>query len=124
MGLEAQMSENWTGRFGLTHVMYDPTTNDEESTAGTSSSSDSMNLNEAAETSLHLGLSYKLGNFRIDWLANVDLFVRGPDFITGNSTERLGTGQDDISTPIATALAVTYNFDSLLREETPSLSPK
>ncbi|TAL30172.1 MAG: hypothetical protein EPN93_20325 [Spirochaetes bacterium] len=117
LGLETRLSEGWSLRFGFSHIIYNPATS-EDSSAHDSTASDitrTINGDDSATTKLNLGLSYKYGNLRLDWLANVDLFVRGPEFVSGNATAQSLSGNDG-STPVSLAFALTYSFDSLLSQ--------
>jgi len=119
LGVEAKLSENWTGRFGARQYFYQKPlltatytgantsetvdTNDTNAAnATTATSKYKANREEAATTSLSLGLSYQMGNVAVDWLVNVNLFVNGPYFISGSSNT------------FATQIAATLNYDSLV----------
>ncbi len=111
VGLEAAMSENWTGRFGLSQVVYKPFKNSGKNITNSRTSAVStpttLDEDEGSSTTLNMGLSYKLGSFSFDWLANIDLFVDGPYMVSGKTT----------SVPMSTSFAATYSFDSLISKK-------
>ncbi len=106
VGLEAKLSENWKGRFGVKQTIYQPLTNEGESVSGqgTVITPASVSVTSSAQTVFTMGLSYKLGYFTFDWLANIELFTVGPYFVSGKTW----TGGD--KNPLAMAFAVTYRF--------------
>jgi len=108
VGMEAKLSENWRGRFGVQQTIYQPLTNEGTSITGqgTAETPASVNDTGSAETSFSMGLSYKLNNFTFDWLANIELFTVGPNFVSGKAW----TSQQQ--NPMAMAFAVTYVFSS------------
>jgi len=83
VGLEAKLSENWKGRFGVKQTIYQPLTNEGESITGQGAVTTpaSVSAISSAQTVFNMGLSYKLGNFVFDWLANIELFTVGPYFV-------------------------------------------
>ena len=109
MGMEAKISESWTARFSLAHQIYDPSYESSDNTlnSGLNKTSYASNEDDSADTELNIGLSYKLGNFRFDWLANIDIFIEGPYILSGKISPTTG----EASTPVSTAFAVTYLFD-------------
>jgi hypothetical protein len=110
LGIETKMSENWTGRFSVTHNLWDPEYSSADHTSAdvtpATESSATADKDSTGDSQLNIGLSYKLGNFRFDWLANIDIFVEGPYIISGKSTTLPGTA----STPMSMAFAATYLF--------------
>ncbi len=106
VGLEAKLSENWKGRFGVKQTVYQPLTNEGENTTGqgTVKTPASVSETSSAQTVFNMGLSYKLGYFTFDWLANIELFTVGPYFVSGMAW----TSQQ--RNPLAMAFAVTYRF--------------
>ena len=96
LGTEGKISENWEGRFGLTHNLRESTTTPYQ---GATQTGEQVDINAAAATTtLNTGLSYAFGNFKFDWWTNVAIFRNGPNFISGGVT------------PFATGLAATFNF--------------
>lgn len=108
VGMEAKLTENWKGRFGVLQTIYQPLTNEGKSITGLGTVETPASVNEtgSAETSFSMGLSYRLDNFTFDWLANIELFTVGPNFISGKAW----TSQQQ--NPMAMAFAVTYIFSS------------
>jgi hypothetical protein len=124
VGLEAKLSENWKGRFGVKQTIYQPLTNEGESTSnsGTEKTPASVSETSSAQTVFNIGLSYKLGYFTFDWLANIELFTVGPYFVSGMAW----TSQTQ--NPLAMAFAVTYRFGAdeanAAKEASTVLAPK
>ncbi|MGQ9844516.1 MAG: hypothetical protein ACUVRK_13280 [Spirochaetota bacterium] len=106
VGLEANLSENWRGRFGVTQHIYTPVSYDGTNITGQGTTKTPNTFDDIAssKTSVAVGLSYKLDNFTFDWLANVDLFTVGPYFVSGKSWT---SGNEN---PLALAFAIRYNF--------------
>ncbi len=112
IGMEVRPTDNFEARFGLSHVIYGNTSGDISGAVGGASYKYTVNSNSQSVTELSLGLSAIMYNIRLDWLVNVDLFTRGPDFMSGHS---VNTNQNtDNDTPLAMSLAVSYSFDELL----------
>jgi len=114
VGLELRPHKNFEFRIGLSHVLYnltmiDSTFHDGDASAADVDSEWSENINNSNTTEMALGLTWKFYNVRLDWLLNVDLFTRGPDFISGYGISK---GIGDHSTPMATSFAVSYDFNS------------
>lgn len=121
VGLEAKLTENWKGRFGVKQTIYQPLTNEGESTTGqgTVTTPASVSETSSAQTVFNMGLSYKLGAFTFDWLANIELFTVGPYFVSGMAWT---TQQKN---PLAMAFAVTYKFGGEESKESSTvLTPK
>ena len=118
VGMEAKLSENWTGRFGLVQVIYQPLTdsgkNVTNSATGGITVPTTTNDNSTSSTIFNTGVSYKLGSLTFDWLASIDLFTNGPYIISGKAF----TSAEP--TPMAMAFAVTYNFDTASTDSTPA----
>lgn len=108
VGMEAKLTENWRGRFGVLQTIYQPLSNEGKSITSQGATTTPASVNEisSAETAFSMGLSYKLNNFTFDWLANIELFTVGPNFISGKAW----TSQQQ--NPMAMAFAVTYVFSS------------
>lgn len=106
VGLEAKLSENWKGRFGIVQKIYKPLTQDGTNITGQGANTAPTSINETSSSTstVNLGLSYKLDNFTFDWLMNVELFTVGPYVISGKAWT---SGNEN---PLAFAFAVTYNF--------------
>lgn len=106
VGLEANLSENWKGRFGVTQHIYAPVSYDGTNITGQGANKTPNTFDDIAssKTSVALGLSYKLDNFTFDWLANVELFTVGPYFVSGKAWT---SGNEN---PLALAFAIRYNF--------------
>lgn len=106
VGLEANLSENWKGRFGVIQHIYTPVSYDGTNITGQGTTKTPNTFDDIAssKTSVALGLSYRLDNFTFDWLANVDLFTVGPYFVSGKSW---ASGSQN---PLALAFAIRYNF--------------
>lgn len=106
VGLEAKLSENWKGRFGVVQNIYKPLSQDGKNiiSQGSNTSPTSINETGSSTSTLNLGLSYKLDNFTFDWLMNIELFTVGPYIVSGKSWT---SGNEN---PLAFAFAVTYNF--------------
>ncbi len=109
MGMEVKFLDNWKGRFGVAHnILFNQATEDTNETVngGTGTVTDTIKnttgVSNPSDTNVSIGLSYKMKNFTIDWIGNVDLFRDGPAIISGQNNN------------ISTALAVTFNFDSLM----------
>lgn len=120
VGLEAKLSENWKGRFGVRQTIYQPIKSEGESITGqgTVTTPASVNETSSAKTDFSMGLSYRLGAFTFDWLANIELFTVGPYFVSGmawTSTQR---------NPLAMAFAITYKFGEEMKESSTILAPK
>ncbi len=113
MGIEGNLSENWTGRFSLSHNLFDPTYKTEDRTYIIASVENEVSYaddsDSASDTELNIGLSYRLGNFVFDWLMNVDIFKEGPYIISGKFDP---SNPGEASTPISMAFAATFLFDS------------
>jgi hypothetical protein len=112
IGLESKLSDNWTGRCSGVQKIYKPfsksgktETVNSTSTGGNSIPSN-INENSSSETTLSIGLSYKLGNFTFDWLANVDMFVQGPYVVSGK-----GYASSTDNNPMSMSFATTYSFE-------------
>ncbi len=125
VGMEAKLSENWKGRFGVRQTIYQPLSNEGESATlmpGDIVTKAPASVSEisSAETDFSMGLSYKLNNFSFDWLANIELFTVGPNFISGKAW----TSQQQ--NPMAMAFAITYVFstDEDRKGSATVLSPK
>ncbi|MDH5718589.1 MAG: hypothetical protein OEZ22_13265 [Spirochaetia bacterium] len=93
IGAEGMISENWTGRFGLSHNIMESYEVKPDTTVAIT-----QTRSEGSDAELSVGLSYAVGNFTFDWLGNVDVFRDGPDFVSG------------ISNPWSTSFAATFNF--------------
>lgn len=109
VGMEGNLTENWMGRFGLVQTVYAPITYEGKNITNSISGTPrelptSANLNSSPTTAFNLGLSYKHGNFTFDWLGNVELFSVGPYIVSGK-------GSSSSPNQMATAFAVTYNYD-------------
>jgi len=106
VGLEAKLSENWKGRFGVVQKIYKPLTQDGKNITGQGTKTSPTSINETASSTstLNVGLSYKLDNFTFDWLMNVELFTVGPYIVSGKAWT---SGNEN---PLAFAFAATYNF--------------
>ncbi len=115
VGMELRPHKNLELRIGLSHVLYNTTMIDSSfydfDGAANPTSEWSDTINNSNTTEMNLGLTWKLYNVRLDWVLNVDIFTRGPDFISGYSASKGITA--DGSTPVATSFAVSYDFDSL-----------
>ncbi len=122
VGMEAKLTENWKGRFGVLQTIYQPLSNEGKSITDQGNTTTPASVNEisSAETAFSLGLSYKLNNFTFDWLANIELFTVGPNFISGKAW----TSQQQ--NPMAMAFAITYVFstDDDRKGSATVLSPK
>lgn len=117
VGMEGKLSTNWEGRFGIAQIMYKPVTNEGTNVVGQGASEQPTSTSEvgSSETAFSMGLSYNIGNFTVDWLANIDLFTVGPYFASGKGT----TSQ---ANPMAMAFAVTYHFNAEAAAGNKSLS--
>ncbi|MEJ5361761.1 MAG: hypothetical protein WHV26_06820 [Spirochaetota bacterium] len=106
VGLEANLSENWKGRFGVIQHIYTPVSYNGENITnqGTITTPTTFDDITSSQTSIAIGVSYKLDNFTFDWLANVDLFTVGPYFVSGKAWT---SGNEN---PLALAFAIRYNF--------------
>ena len=109
-GLQGQLTENWTGRFGLSHNIYDETLVTEEDQTPATDTKTENTISIDADSVITIGLSYKLGSFSFDWLGNTELFKDGPYLISG-------TGNN-----FSTSFAVTYVFDGPGEKNDESLS--
>jgi hypothetical protein len=117
-GLETKMTENWTVRFAIASLISQPIqqsgSNITDSVTGTPKTSpSSRNENSGAQTTLNVGLSYRLGNFSFDWLGNIDLFVIGPYLVSGKAWK------NDDNTAMSMAFAATYHFDAVPNADAP-----
>ncbi len=112
VGMELRPHKNFEVRVGLSHVLYNTTMIDSsfyDFDGATNPTAEwSETLNNSNSTVFNLGLTWKFYNVRLDWLLNVDIFTRGPDFISGYSMNT----NPDRSTPIATSFSISYDFDS------------
>lgn len=112
IGLESKLSDNWTGRCSGVQKIYKPfsqsgkTVTVNSTSTGGSTIPSSKNENSSSETTLAIGLSYKLGNFNFDWLANVDMFVQGPYVVSGK-----GYASSSDNNPMSMSFAATYLFE-------------
>jgi len=100
LGLEANLSENWMGRFGIGSNIWNntpKTITTTKTTASTTTVTDST-FNDAG-SNIAFGLSYKLSNFSLDWNINKALLVNGPNFIGGTMPG------------MAASFGVNYAFD-------------
>lgn len=121
VGLEAKLSENWKGRFGVKQVVYQPITNEGENITnqGANKTPASVNETSSAETEFNIGLSYRLGSFTFDWLANIDMYTVGPYLFSGKAWDSKNPN------PLAMAFAVTYRFSGdEPKESSTVLAPK
>lgn len=116
VGLELKPHKNFEFRIGLSHVIYNLTMIDSSFIDASASADDvtkewSETINNSNTTEMAMGLTWKFYNVRLDWVLNVDIFTRGPDFISGYASSK-GVIEDG-STPLATSFAVSYDFNSL-----------
>ncbi|MFC1670958.1 hypothetical protein ACFL20_11245 [Spirochaetota bacterium] len=111
IGLQGNLSKNWTARCAVSHIIYDMYISD--ITVG--SNKGTINDNLSHDTEFTVGVSYKLGYFKFDWVLNVGIFVEGPYFISGKTPASIGGGES--STPVSGAFAVSFVFDSLLSKQ-------
>lgn len=112
VGAESKLSENWTGRFGVTQMIYEaqPANNTDlfkgtkngDTDAEYANTRITNKMEKGSTTDLAIGLSYTMGNVTVDWLGNVQLLIDGPNFIS-NATNAWST-----------MVAATLNFDSLI----------
>jgi hypothetical protein len=107
VGLEGKLSTNWTGRFGITSVIYQPLNESGANITnmGANSVKPTYNENSSSTTTLNIGFSYRLGNFSFDWLGNINLFVTGPYLVSNKPWN------SDDNSVLSMAFAVTYYFD-------------
>jgi len=84
LGMEANLSESWMGRFGISSNIWniDPKVIDTNTVASNTTTTTTSTFNDAG-TNINFGLSYKLSNFSLDWNINKALLVNGPNFIGG-----------------------------------------
>ncbi len=106
VGLEAKLSENWKGRFGVIQTIYKPVSEDGETiiNQGAVKIPSTIDDTSSSSTELSIGLSYRLENFTFDWLANIELFTVGPYIVSGKAWT---TNENN---PLAFAFAIRYNF--------------
>jgi hypothetical protein len=106
IGMESNLSKNWQARFSISQDIYRPFINRGTNITGQGGNIQPTSINDVASSSTEftLGLSYAIGNFSIDWLANIELFTVGPNIVSGKSWT---TTQQN---PLAMAFAITYRF--------------
>lgn len=104
-GMEANITDKWQGRFGLTANLLNisstgntTTTQTKPTATNNSAANDTWNN---SGTTFSAGVSFKLPTFTFDWNISVDLLTKGPFFIGGSA----GAGPG-----MATDFAVSYKF--------------
>ena len=110
IGCESKLSENWTGRIGGSQLLFDSSSNEVTATGSLASAAKTKVVKAAVKntdstgstTSLTYGLSYQMGNVKVDWNNSTD-FLFNPGSI-------IGTAPSSFST----AVAISCNFDSLM----------
>lgn len=107
VGMEGKLSTNWTARFGITSIIYQPlnTSGENITDMGVHSVKPTYNENSSSVTTLNIGFSYRLGNFSFDWLGNVNLFVTGPYLVSNKPWN------SEDNSVLSMAFAVTYYFN-------------
>lgn len=85
-GMEAQLFENWEGRFGVSSnaININPSAKSETTGGGTTTTKTSSKWNDPG-SDLNIGLSYDRNNFSFDWNMNIALFTSGPNFVGGGA---------------------------------------
>ena len=87
MGVEAMFIENLTARFGANRTLMSFASNEQAETSS---------IDDGAATNAAIGMSYKLGNVKLEWNLNYGLFTTGPSVISGGGANLTNTTADFI----------------------------